>query len=117
MKIAALVSGGVDSSVVVHLLKRSRITYPALFYIRIGMEDKDKTLHCHSEEDIEIVSYTARKYGCRLEVVSLHDEYWKYVMGYTLDSIKRGFTPNPDVMCNKYIKFGFFETILGERFR
>ena len=115
MKIAALVSGGVDSSVVVHLLKEAGYD-PTLFYIRIGMEDKDKTLHCHSEEDIEIVSYTARKYGCRLEVVSLHDEYWKYVMGYTLDSIKRGFTPNPDVMCNKYIKFGFFEQYWGKDF-
>ena len=115
MKIAALVSGGVDSSVVVHLLKEAGYD-PTLFYIRIGMEDKDKTLHCHSEEDIEIVSYTARKYGCRLEVVSLHDEYWEYVMGYTLDSIKRGFTPNPDVMCNKYIKFGFFEQYWGKDF-
>lgn len=115
MEIAALVSGGVDSSVVVHLLKEAGYT-PTLFYIRIGMEDKDKTLHCHSEEDIEIVSYMARKYGCRLEVVSLHNEYWEYVMGYTLDAIKRGFTPNPDVMCNKYIKFGFFEQYWGKDF-
>ena len=115
MEIAALVSGGVDSSVVVHLLKEAGYT-PTLFYIRIGMEDKDKTLHCHSEEDIEIVSYMARKYGCRLEVVSLHNEYWEYVMGYTLDAIKRGFTPNPDVMCNKYIKFGCFEEKWGKDF-
>ena len=96
MKIAALVSGGVDSSVVVHLLKEAGYD-PTLFYIRIGMEDKDKTLHCHSEEDIEIVSYTARKYGCRLEVVSLHDEY----------------------RCNvqQIHQVRFFRTILGERFR
>lgn len=80
------------------------------------MEDKDKTLHCNSEEDIEIVTYIARKYNCRLEIVSLHNEYWEYVMGYTLDSIKRGFTPNPDVMCNKYIKFGFFEQYWGKDF-
>ncbi len=115
MEIAALVSGGVDSSVVVHLLKEAGYN-PTLFYIRIGMEDKDKTLHCNSEEDIEIVTYIARKYNCRLEIVSLHNEYWEYVMGYTLDSIKRGFTPNPDVMCNKYIKFGFFEQYWGKDF-
>ena len=115
MEIAALVSGGVDSSVVVHLLKEAGYD-PVLFYIRIGMEDKDKTLHCHSEEDLEIVTCIARKYGCRFEEVSLHEEYWKYVMGYTLDSIKRGFTPNPDVMCNKYIKFGFFEQYWGKDF-
>ena len=115
MEIAALVSGGVDSSVVVHLLKEAGYN-PTLFYIRIGMEDKDKTLHCNSEEDIEIVTYIARKYNCRLEIVSLHNEYWEYVMGYTLDSITRGFTPNPDVMCNKYIKFGFFEHYWGKDF-
>ena len=94
MEIAALVSGGVDSSVVVHRLKEAGYT-PTLFYIRIGMEDKDKTLHCHSEEDIEIVSYMARKYGCRLEVVTLHNEYWELVMGYKLAAIKRGIPPNP----------------------
>ena len=64
MEIAALVSGGVDSSVVVHQLKEAGYD-PTIFYIRIGMEDKDGYIDCPAEEDIEITSYIARKYGCR----------------------------------------------------
>ena len=71
MEIAALVSGGVDSSVVVHQLKEAGYD-PTIFYIRIGMEDKDGYIDCPAEEDIEITSYIARKYGCRFEIVSLH---------------------------------------------
>ena len=115
MEIAALVSGGVDSSVVVHQLKEAGYD-PTIFYIRIGMEDKDGYIDCPAEEDIEITSYIARKYGCRMEVVSLHDEYWDKVVSYTIDSVKRGLTPNPDMMCNKFIKFGCFEEKWGKDF-
>ncbi|MDR1258910.1 MAG: tRNA 2-thiouridine(34) synthase MnmA [Tannerellaceae bacterium] len=115
MEIAALVSGGVDSSVVVHLLKEAGHD-PAIFYIRIGMEDREGYVACPSEEDIELTSYIARKYGCRFEIVSLHDEYWDRVVSYTIDSVKRGLTPNPDMMCNKYIKFGCFEEQWGRSF-
>ena len=65
MNIATLLSGGVDSSVVVHLLKEAGYT-PSLFYIKIGMDD-DELLHCTSEEDIEMASLIARKYGCTLD--------------------------------------------------
>jgi tRNA-specific 2-thiouridylase len=118
MEIAALVSGGVDSSVVVYQLKESGYD-PTVFYIKIGMEDdenKEGDMACPSEEDIEITSYVARKYGCRFETVSLHDEYWDKVVSYTVDSVKRGLTPNPDIMCNKYIKFGCFEERWGKDF-
>jgi tRNA-specific 2-thiouridylase len=115
MKIAALVSGGVDSTVVVHRLKEAGYE-PVIFYIRIGMEDKDGYVDCPSEEDIEITSYVAKKYGCRFETVSLHEEYWDKVVSYTIESVKRGLTPNPDVMCNKYIKFGCFEDRWGMDF-
>ena len=115
MKIAALVSGGVDSSVVVHQLKEAGYD-PTIFYIRIGMEDKDGYIDCPAEEDIEITSYIAKKYGCRFEQVSLHDEYWEKVVSYTIESVKRGLTPNPDMMCNKFIKFGCFEEKWGKDF-
>ena len=115
MNIAMLASGGVDSSVAVYQLKEAGYT-PTLFYIRIGMEDKDGYIDCPAEEDIEITSYIARKYGCRMEVVSLHDEYWDKVVSYTIDSVKRGLTPNPDMMCNKFIKFGCFEEKWGKDF-
>lgn len=115
MKIAVLVSGGVDSSVVVYQLKEQGYD-PTIFYIRIGMEDKDGFIDCPSEEDIEITTYIAKKYGCRMEIVSLHEEYWANVVSYTIESVKRGLTPNPDMMCNKLIKFGVFEQKWGHEF-
>lgn len=111
MKIASLLSGGVDSSVVVHLLKEAGYT-PDLFYIKIGMDD-DELLHCTSEEDIEMASLIARRYGCKLEVVDLHKDYWDNVVDYTIRKVRQGLTPNPDVMCNKLIKFGVFENRVG----
>lgn len=114
MNIASLISGGVDSSVVVHLLKEAGYD-PTLFYIKIGMDD-DELLHCSSEEDIEMASLIAHKYGCKLEIVDLHQDYWDNVVAYTIDKVRKGFTPNPDVMCNKLIKFGVFEQKVGQHF-
>ena len=114
MNIAALLSGGVDSSVVVHLLCEAGYK-PTLFYIKIGMDD-DELLHCSSEEDIEMASLIAHKYGCKLDVVDLHKDYWDNVVDYTIRKVKLGLTPNPDVMCNKLIKFGVFEQRVGVGF-
>lgn len=114
MDIAALLSGGVDSSVVVHLLCEQGYK-PALFYIKIGM-DGAEYMDCSAEEDIELSTATARKYGLSLEVVDLHREYWDNVAAYAVDKIKKGLTPNPDVMCNKLIKFGCFEKRIGKDF-
>ena len=115
MEIAALVSGGVDSSVVVHLLKEQGYD-PVIFYIRIGMEEADGFIDCPAEEDIEITTYIARHYGCRYEEVNLHKEYWEKVVSYTIETVRRGLTPNPDIMCNKMIKFGAFEERWGKDF-
>ena len=115
MEIAALVSGGVDSSVVVHLLKEAGYE-PVIFYIRIGSKEEERFMDCPSEEDIEITSFVAKKYGCRMEFVSLHDEYWEKVVSYTIASVRQGLTPNPDMMCNRYIKFGCFEDKWGKDF-
>ena len=114
MNIATLLSGGVDSSVVVHLLKEEGYT-PTLFYIKIGMDD-DELLHCSSEEDIEMATLIAHKYGCKLEIIDLHKDYWDNVVSYTINKVKLGLTPNPDVMCNKLIKFGVFEEKAGKDF-
>ena len=114
MEIASLLSGGVDSSVVVHMLKEAGYN-PTLFYIKIGMDD-DELLHCTSEEDIEMATLIAHRYGCKLEVVDLHKDYWDNVVDYTIRKVKQGLTPNPDVMCNKLIKFGVFEQRVGKDF-
>ena len=111
MNIAALISGGVDSAVGVHLLCEQGYK-PDLFYIKIGM-DTDESLSCTAEEDIELASATARKYGLKFDIVDLQKEYWENVVAYTIDKVKQGFTPNPDVMCNKLIKFGCFEKKVG----
>jgi tRNA-specific 2-thiouridylase len=111
MKIAVLVSGGVDSAVVVELLKREGHDLH-LFYIRIGNDNGEGD--CSAEEDIEMCTLIAHKYGLPLQVVSLHEEYWDSVMAYTLRTVKEGLTPHPDMMCNKLVKFGYFEERWGK---
>lgn len=113
MKIAVLISGGVDSAVAVHrLLEQGHDLY--LFYIRIGLDNGEGD--CSAEEDIEMCQYIAKKYNLPFEVVSLHQEYWDNVMEYALRTVKAGLTPNPDMMCNRMIKFGFFENRWGHEF-
>lgn len=112
--IALLVSGGVDSAVCVHLLKEQGLS-PHLFYIKIGPE-RDSGWNCTSEEDVEVCQWLARRYGLPLEVVDLHKEYWEQVVGYWVEKARLGLTPNPDVLCNKLIKFGAFEERFGKDF-
>ena len=110
-RIAVLLSGGVDSSVVLYEFARNGIR-PDCFYIKIGPEEKEEW-DCNSEEDLEMASSVAKKYGCKLEVVDCHKEYWSKVTKYTMDKVRAGFTPNPDVMCNRLIKFGAFDEKRG----
>ncbi|MCM1163028.1 MAG: tRNA 2-thiouridine(34) synthase MnmA [Muribaculaceae bacterium] len=113
MRIAVLISGGVDSAVAVHrLVEQGHDLH--LFYIRIGLDDGRGD--CAAEEDIEMCQVIARRYGLPFEVVNLHEEYWDNVMEYALNTVRQGLTPNPDVMCNKMIKFGFFEERWGHAF-
>ncbi len=115
MKIASLVSGGVDSSVSIPLLKEQGYD-PHIFYIKIGMEDQSAFMDCPSEEDIEITSWIAKKYNCRFDIVDLQKEYWSSVVEYTIETVKNGLTPNPDIMCNLLIKFGAFKEKYGHEF-
>lgn len=110
-RIAVLLSGGVDSAVVVHELA-SRGLRPDCFYIKIGPEEAEEW-DCNSEEDLEMATAVARRYGCKLEVVDCHREYWSQVTRYTMDKVRAGYTPNPDVMCNRLIKFGAFHEKMG----
>ena len=110
-KIAVLLSGGVDSSVVLYQLVSQGLK-PDCFYIKIGPEEEEEW-DCSSEEDLEMATSVARKYGCRLEVIDCHREYWDQVTRYTMDKVRAGLTPNPDVMCNRLIKFGAFDQKRG----
>ncbi len=110
-RIAVLLSGGVDSSVVVYEFA-SHGLHPDCFYIKIGPEEKEEW-DCSSEEDLEMATAVAARYGCKLQVVDCHKEYWSQVTRYTMDKVKAGLTPNPDVMCNRLIKFGAFDEKMG----
>lgn len=113
MKIAVLISGGVDSAVTVHqLVEQGHDLH--LFYIRIGLDTDEGD--CSAEEDIEMCRFIAARYGLPFDIVSLHEEYWENVMEYALRTVREGLTPNPDIMCNKMIKFGYFERRWGHEF-
>ena len=113
-RIAVLLSGGVDSSVVVYELV-SRGLHPDCFYIKIGPEEKEEW-DCNSEEDMEMATAVTAKYHCSLQVVDCHKEYWSQVTRYTMEKVKAGYTPNPDVMCNRLIKFGAFDEKMGHNY-
>src|SRR4029078_6283519 len=108
MNIAVLVSGGVDSSVALKLLKDQGHTVTA-FYLKIWLEDELSYLgSCPWEEDLKYVKSVCEKLDIPFEVISLQDEYHDKVVSYTISEILEGRTPNPDVLCNQFIKFGIF---------
>ena len=112
--IALLLSGGVDSAVALHELCSQGLK-PDCYYIKIGPEEEEEW-DCTSEEDMEMATAVAARYGCRLEVVDCHREYWDQVTRYTMDKVRAGLTPNPDVMCNRLIKFGAFDEKAGHAY-
>lgn len=116
MKIAVLVSGGVDSSVALQLLRNQGYDITA-FYLKIWLEDELSFLGtCPWEEDLAYVRAVCAQVGVPLEVVSFQKEYWDRVVRYTIADIKAGRTPNPDVMCNQQVKFGAFYEYMGKEF-
>lgn len=113
MRVANLVSGGVDSSVA--LFKIKEIGYhPTAFYLKIWMEEDIRS--CPWQEDLKFVKAICRKLDIPLEIVSMQKEYWSQIIKYTLESVKKGETPNPDVFCNNFIKFGLFDEKYGKEF-
>ncbi len=115
-KVVIGMSGGVDSSVAALLLKNQGYEVIGLF-----MRNWDSTLNndylgnptvndeiCPQEQDYNDASEVCKKLGIPLYRVDFIKEYWDHVFNYFLEELKRGRTPNPDIMCNKYIKFDAF---------
>lgn len=99
-------SGGVDSSVAAYLLKKQGYNVVGLFML--NWEEQDDGGHCSAEQDFEDVKRVANKIGIPYYTVNYAKEYKDRVFSYFLDEYKKGYTPNPDVLCNKEIKFGPF---------
>lgn len=113
-KIAVLVSGGVDSSVALALLKEAGFDVTA-FYIKIWLEDELAFLgDCPWEDDLRYVRAVTEQLEVPLEIVPLQKEYWERVVNATIDEVKAGRTPNPDILCNSRIKFGAFWDAIGD---
>lgn len=108
MKVAALVSGGVDSSVALKILKDQGHDVTA-FYIKIWLEDELSYLgNCPWEEDLVYVRQVCERLDVPLEIISMQKEYKDEVVAHTIEQVKAGRTPNPDILCNQRIKFGLF---------
>lgn len=117
-KVVIGMSGGVDSSVAAYILKEQGYEVIGLF-----MRNWDSTLNndiegnptfgkeniCPQEQDYNDALKVCEQLDIPLHRVDFIKEYWDYVFKYFLDELKKGRTPNPDLMCNKYIKFDYFK--------
>lgn len=97
-------SGGVDSSVTAYLLKQQG--YDVIGIFMKNWDDTDEFGHCTAEDDFQDVRRVCEQIGIPYYTVNFEKEYMEKVFQYFLDEYKRGRTPNPDVMCNREIKFG-----------
>ena len=106
-KILVALSGGVDSSVAALLLKRQGCDVVGA-YMKNWINEDEVIGHCPWEQDIADARAVAEQIGIEFHVVNLMRDYRARVVDYLLDGYARGLTPNPDVMCNREIKFGVF---------
>ena len=108
IRVCVGLSGGVDSSVAALLLKQQGYDVFAMFMQ--NWHEADATLHgdCEWEEDRFVAEMVARKIGIPFYFVDLSKEYRQKVVDYMFDEYSKGRTPNPDVLCNREIKFDAF---------
>lgn len=108
IKVCVGLSGGVDSSVAAYLLKQEGYDVFAMFMQ--NWHDADSTLHgdCEWEEDRFVAEMVARKIGIPFYFVDLSKPYRQRVVDYMFSEYAKGRTPNPDVLCNREIKFDAF---------
>jgi len=99
-------SGGVDSSVAAHLLQNKQTTVRGLFMK--NWEEDDTEEYCTATEDLSDAQAVADKLGIELLTMNFASEYWERVFEHFLTEYRAGRTPNPDILCNKEIKFRAF---------
>ncbi|TCZ77217.1 tRNA 2-thiouridine(34) synthase MnmA [Paenibacillus albiflavus] len=99
-------SGGVDSSVAALMLKEQG--YEVIGVFMKNWDDTDEFGHCTAEDDAEDVRRVCDQVGIPFYTVNFEKQYMDKVFAYFLDEYRNGRTPNPDVMCNREIKFGEF---------
>ena len=105
-------SGGVDSSVSAYLLQQQGYQVEGLFMKNWEEDDNDE--YCAAAEDLKDAQAVADKLGMELHTINFAAEYWDNVFEYFLEEYKAGRTPNPDIMCNKEIKFKAFLEFAAE---
>jgi len=109
VKIAVLLSGGVDSSVALKLVAEAGHRDITAFYLKIWLEDELAYLgNCPWEEDLKYARAVCEQAGVPLTVLSLQSEYHRCVVAAALEELRLGRTPSPDIWCNQRIKFGLF---------
>lgn len=106
-KILVALSGGVDSSVAALLLKQQGHAVVAA-YMKNWINEDHVIGDCPWQQDITDARRVADQLGIEFRIVNLMQEYRERVVAYLLDGYARGLTPNPDIMCNREIKFGVF---------
>ncbi len=100
------ISGGVDSSVAALRLKEQGFQVEGLFMK--NWEEDDTKEHCSAEIDLKDAQSVCDEIGIKLHTINFSAEYWDHVFTHFLDEYRAGRTPNPDILCNKEIKFKAF---------
>jgi tRNA-5-taurinomethyluridine 2-sulfurtransferase len=117
MKIAVLLSGGVDSSVALHLARGEAGHDVTAFYLKIWLQEELAFLgDCPWEEDLRYVRAVCEQARVPLQIIPLQTEYQERVVSAALRELRRGRTPSPDILCNQQIKFGLFFDRIDPRF-
>lgn len=107
-KVVIGLSGGVDSSVAAYLLKQQGYDVTALFMVNWHDRTGSLTGSCTWEDDALIAEMVAKKLDMPFKIVDLSKDYKQRVVDYMFDEYSKGRTPNPDVLCNREIKFDIF---------